>query len=213
MVSGDGEAEDLLRRGLGELGLPCGDRGIQDFLTYLGELRRWNRAYNLTGLRSDRDIVIKGFLDSLLFSRAIPSDVRTLADIGSGAGFPGIPLRIILPHIKVFLVEPTGKKAIFLRRVSHILGHEDTGVIERRIEEVQGLTVDVAVTRALFTVSEFMEKTGGLVREGGLLILSKGPKLEEELAGLPAGIASTHEYRLPFLDILRRIVVMKKDGA
>src|SRR3990172_1998107 len=110
-------AYELLKSGLKILDIPFTEEQIDAFLTYLEELKKWNRAYNLTGLKTDRDIIIKHFLDSLLFAKALPPEALTLADIGSGAGFPGIPIKIMFPHFAAFLVEPTQKQAVFLQHI------------------------------------------------------------------------------------------------
>lgn len=199
----------LLREGIGELGLDADEGQITSFMTYLSELMKWNRAYNLTGLKTCRDIVIKHFLDSLLFLKVMPAGVHTLADVGSGAGFPGIPLKIAAAGLKVYLIEPTQKKAVFLRHICSRLGLGGIEVINRRIEEVEGLKVDVAVTRALFSAGDFLEKAGHILNEGGILVLSKGPKAEEELKRIDAGRISMTDLRLPFSGISRHLVVVK----
>jgi 16S rRNA (guanine527-N7)-methyltransferase len=213
MVSSGGwteqEASGFLREGIRELGLRSGDGQIASFMTYLSELRKWNRAHNLTGLKRSGDIIIKHFLDSLLFIKVIPPGVRTLADVGSGAGFPGIPLKIAIPDLQVYLIEPTQKKAIFLRHICSRLGLEGIEVISGRIEGVEGLKVDVAVTRALFSVGDFLEKAGGILKEGGVLILSKGPKVDEEVKRLGPGEISLTRLRLPLSGITRHLVVVK----
>ncbi len=202
--------EDLLRRGLAEIGVPCGEEQTRAFLSYLSELKKWNRTYNLTGLKSDRDIVIKHFLDSLLFVKVFPEGVRTLADIGSGAGFPGVPIKIVIPDLKVVLLEPGRKKAAFLRHLRQMLSLGDLEIMESRIEEATGLSVDVAVTRALFTVRDFIEKTKWVLNESGVLILNKGPKLKEELRGLTNNNISVTDFTLPFENIIRHLVVVRE---
>lgn len=192
-----------------ELGLPAEEGQIASFMTYLSDLRKWSRAYNLTGLKTSADIVVKHFLDSLLFRRVLPSDVRSLADVGSGAGFPGIPLKISEPALKVYLIEPTQKKALFLRHVCARLRLDDVVVINRRIEEVEGLKVDAAVTRALFSAGDFVKKAGCILKAGGILVLSKGPKIDEELKGIEPGRVSLTDLRLPFSGITRHLVVVK----
>jgi 16S rRNA (guanine527-N7)-methyltransferase len=205
------DAGELLRAGIEEIGFGYSEKQIDAFITYLEELKKWNRAYNLTGLKTDRDIIIKHFLDSLLFAQAFPPETLTLADIGSGAGFPGIPIKIMFPDLSVFLIEPTQKKAIFLRHICSRLQLKNMEIIDKRIEEVKGLKVDVAVTRALFSISEFIEKTKDILNEKGILILSKGPGLDKELAGLPGqGLAriSSKDLNLPFGDVIRHIVIV-----
>jgi len=205
------DTSDLLKAGIEEIGFGCSEKQVDAFITYLEELKKWNKAYNLTGLKTDRDIIIKHFLDSLLFAHALPPEALTLADIGSGAGFPGIPIKIMFPDLSVFLIEPTRKKALFLQHVCSRLGLKNMEIINNRIEEVKGLTVDVAVTRALFSIREFIEKTKDILNKKGILILSKGPGLDKELAELPGqGLTriSRKDLSLPFGDVIRHIVIV-----
>jgi len=199
---------DLLKSGIEELGLRYSEKQAEAFMIYLEELKKWNKAYNLTALKTDRDIIIKHFLDSLLFAKTLPPGVLTLADIGSGAGFPGVPIKIMFPSLSVFLIEPTQKKAVFLRHISSKLQLQDVEIIDKRIEEVKGLQVDVSVTRALFSIKEFIEKTKDIINKNGILILSKGPGLEKELVGLEQGNISISDFKLPFGNVIRHIVIV-----
>lgn len=201
--------EDLLRTGLAELGIPFGEDQVRSFLAYLAELRKWNRAHSLTSLRTDRDIVVKHFLDSLLFLGAVPAHARSLADVGSGAGFPGVPIRIMRPDLRVVLIEPTKKKAVFLRHVCHLLGLDGVVVRDQRLEEIEDLRVDVAVTRALFSVKDFIVKTQAIVAAGGTLILSKGPDLDQEMKDLGQSRISVSTQRLPLDQAERSLVVIR----
>ena len=203
------DADGLLKAGLEELGLGYSEKQVHAFITYLEELKRWNKAYNLTALKTDRDIIIKHFFDSLLFAKALPPEASTLADIGSGAGFPGIPIKIMFPNLSVFLIEPTQKKTIFLRHICSKLQLLNIEIIDKRIEEVKGLTVDVAVTRALYSVKEFIEKTKDIISANGILILSKGPGLEKELEGLDQVGISISDLKLPVENIIRHMVVVR----
>jgi 16S rRNA (guanine527-N7)-methyltransferase len=200
---------DLLKKGLDLLELPHTGQQIEAFRSYFSELKKWNGAYNLTGLKTDRDIIIKHFLDSLLFLKVFPPHAASAADVGSGAGFPGIPVKIFLPFLKMFLIEPVGKKAIFLRHICSTLSLDGIEIVDKRIEEVERLKVDVVMTRALFTVRDFIEKTEGHINEGGVLILSKGPKLREELKGLEMLDIEVTDCRLPFDDAVRHLVVVR----
>lgn len=204
------ENEKLLASGIREIGLPSTPEQVTALITYLGELKKWSRAYNLTGLKTDRDIIIRNFLDSLLFCLVIPDELSSLADIGSGAGFPGIPIKILRPDLQVVLVEPTQKKALFLRHVCHGLGLKGIQVIDKRIEDVSGITVDALVTRALFTVKDFVKKAGHLLNANGIFILSKGPKLQEELDEAANLNTSVTDAALPFEKTVRHLVVVRK---
>jgi len=212
----ESETAELLRNGLKKLGLTVRDELISAFMMFLSELKRWNRAYNLTGLKKDEDIVIKHFLDSLLYLRAIPDGEIKVADIGSGAGFPGIPIKIIRPEIEIYLIEPTKKKSAFLRHITRQLSLNKTEVIEKRIEEVRAnqelsSSVDVAISRALFSIKEFIKKASYILKPGGTLILNKGPKVKEELKTLGNMRYELLDVALPLSQITRHIIVVTPD--
>ena len=202
---------EFLKKGIKELGLTVSDDQINAFITYLSELKKWNEAYNLTALKKDEDIVIKHFLDSLMFLKAMPEGGIKIADIGSGAGFPGIPIKIIRPEIEMYLIEPSKKKCAFLRHIVKQLHLRNTGVIEKRIEEVRvnqelPSPVDIAVSRALFDISEFVKKTSPIVKESGILVLNKGPKVKEELKTLKDIKYKLLTVNLPLSQITRYII-------
>jgi 16S rRNA (guanine527-N7)-methyltransferase len=199
----------LLRRGISELAIPFTEEQISAFLIYLEELKKWNRAYNLTGLKKDEEIIVKHFLDSLLFLKVFPHGIKKVADIGSGAGFPGIPIRIVSPDLTLFLVEPARKKTVFLRHIVSKLCLSDTEVIDARIEDIKGLMVDAAMTRALFSVEEFQKKAGRILNKKGVLILNKGPKLQGELKGLDMENISIADLELPFQKVIRHLVIVR----
>lgn len=204
---------ELLKNGLIELALTPSEDQTNAFMIYLSELKRWNKAYNLTGLEKDEDIIIKHFLDSLLYLKAMPAGEIKVADIGSGAGFPGIPIKIIRPEIEMYLIEPSGKKSAFLRYIIRQLRLQNIEVIEKRIEEIKvnqelSSPVDIAVTRALFNVKEFIRKVSHIVKKGGILILNKGPKVKEEQKTLKEVKHEILTLRLPLTDIKRHIVIV-----
>lgn len=207
------DVEGLLEKGLKELGYVPEMDIVRSFMTYLSELKRWNKAYSLTSLRKDEDIVIRHFLDSLLYLKAMPESTTRVADVGSGAGFPGIPIGIIRPEIEMYLIEPSRKKSAYLRHIKRQLGLRKISVIEKRIEEVEvdnelPLPVDVAVTRALFSIKDFFKKTSHIVRQGGILILNKGPKVKEEINLLKDIRCRVLTFSLPLSNMKRNIVVV-----
>jgi 16S rRNA (guanine527-N7)-methyltransferase len=203
-------ADELLRDGLKILDIPFTEEQVPQFLLYLTELKKWNRVYSLTALKTDSDIVIKHFLDSLLFLKVLPPHVRSIADIGSGAGFPGLPLKIMRPDIAVFLIEPVQKKALFLEHMQRQLKVDGLSVRHCRIEDTQDLQVDAAVTRALFSVEEFIGKAERILENNGVLILSKGPKLKDELRGLETSDITRIKIVLPFEKSIRHLVILEK---
>ncbi|MDI6889450.1 MAG: 16S rRNA (guanine(527)-N(7))-methyltransferase RsmG [Thermodesulfovibrionales bacterium] len=220
------DAKELLKRGLEELGFVPEIDQLRAFITYLSELKKWNKAYNLTSLRKDKDIVTKHFLDSSLYLKAMPDGEIRVADVGSGAGFPGIPIKIIRPEIEMYLIEPSRKKSAFLRHITRQLELKKIEVIEKRIEDVRVVresyplkegnfargtlsplrAVDVAVTRALFSIKDFIKKASHIVKKGGILILNKGPKVNEEVKILRDIKYGMLILSLPLTDIKRYIV-------
>ena len=214
----DKRLNGLLKKGLMELGFMPSEEQTNTFMTYLSELKKWNRAYNLTGLKEDKDIIIKHFFDSLLYLKALPDGEIKVADIGTGAGFPGIPIKIIRPEIDMYLIEPSRKKSAFLRHIIRQLRLEKIQVIEKRIEEIRlnqelAELVDVAVTRALFSIKDFMKKASHIVKEGGTLILNKGPKVDEELKKLQDVKYEILPINLPFSDIKRYLIIVYQGSA
>jgi 16S rRNA (guanine527-N7)-methyltransferase len=211
------EIKELLKIGLEESGLLPSNEQIDAFMTYLSELKKWNKAYNLTGLEKDEDIVIKHFLDSLLYLRAIPPGQTRIADAGSGAGFPGIPVKIMRPQTEIYLIEPSQKKTAFLRHVIRRLAMEKIEVIESRVEQIEvnqelTLPVDIALTRALFSIGDFIKKAAHIVKYGGSLVLNKGPKVKEELKNLRGVHYDLQTVTLPLTGITRYLVIVRLNG-
>ncbi len=176
---------DTIRRGTSELSLQ--DLSLEKpFLEYFRELKRWSRGYNLTGLEDEADIALDLFIDSLLYLKVIPppdGSARKLLDIGSGAGFPGLVLKIARPDLETTLLEPSRKKAAFLRQVASRLELRDVRVLEMRVEEFSrtGDIFDFITTKALFSGYDFIRKTIPLRQKGTLLLMNKGPRYREEL--------------------------------
>jgi len=207
--------EKLLKKGLRKIGIPYTKDQIDAFLIYLAELKKWNRAYSLTALKTEEDIVIKHFLDSALYLRAIPRNALKLADIGTGAGFPGIPIKIIRPHIEMNLIESSRKKAAFLRHILRSIGLDSIEVLEGRIEDLgkeHERNHDIIVSRATFNIKEFLDIACPYLKEDGMLIISKGPRVSKELEEYPSAkkaIKNVLRFRLPFIMAERNLVVLR----
>jgi len=192
--------------------LDCDVQQVHLFMKYLSELKRWNQAYSLTSLETDADIIERHFLDSLLYLCAIPDGHVRIVDIGSGAGLPGIPIKIMRPESEVHLIEPSRKKASFLRHVVKMLQLRGVEVIERRVEEIDYREIDVALSRALFSIRDFVRKASPMVRENGRMILSKGPKVNVELkeAGIDNLSYEVLSLKLPLTGAKRFLIVVYK---
>src|SRR5262249_7174836 len=146
------------------------------FSTYLDLLLRWNERINLTAITEPRAILDRHFLDSLVAASAIEGPGR-LIDVGSGAGFPGVPIALVRPGLHVTLLEPTQKKAAFLRALLHALPGLAALVDQRRMEQiVQGTTArfDWAISRATFPPEDWLKEGAPLLRPGGTLMVMTG---------------------------------------
>jgi 16S rRNA (guanine527-N7)-methyltransferase len=190
-----GWPEDLLRAGAERLGVRLDPAQVEAFGRYLAELLHWSSQINLTGLRGPEEIVRGGFLDSLSCLALLPRDAHRALDIGPGAGFPSIPLKIARPHFAITLVEASRKKASFLRHVTRCLALSDVRVVQERAEHLarnpeEVRVYDVAFARAVAPPEKQALLALPFLRLGGLFVAQVGqaPVLPE--AGMwPAGEA------------------------
>jgi 16S rRNA (guanine527-N7)-methyltransferase len=201
------ELRSELDAGLAALGL---DPALaMPLLAYLALLDRWNRTYNLTAIRDPREMVGKHLLDSLAMHAYLGAG--SLADLGAGAGLPGIPLAIAKPALQVTLVESNGKKARFLREAVRTLGLANARVAESRAESLdEPGAYDAITARALATLPLIIELGGHLLKPGGRLLAMKGTVPDDEIAGLPAGwrVQTVHPLTVPGLAAERHLVVV-----
>jgi 16S rRNA (guanine527-N7)-methyltransferase len=182
---------ELLMAEAGRVGVTLEGCAVDAFGRYLALLQAWNRKINLTAIRQPRDVVQKHFVDSLATVPLLPEAGR-LIDVGSGGGFPGIPIAIARPALEVTLLEATGKKAAFLRAAVHGLSLA-CRVLESRVERVAGEEegeFDVAVSRATFTPASWLEWGRRLVRNGGTVVAMTGRETP------PPGAVEVRSYTL-----------------
>lgn len=172
----------------------------EEFKKYLHLLQKWNKTYNLTSILNENEIVIKHFEDSLATLSFWPQ-VRTVLDIGCGAGFPGIPLKIELPLLNVALCDSNRKKTDFCEAVIRELKLQNIKTFHGRAEDPKTVahlgTFDLVISRATFKLPEFLEISRPYLRTGGLAIAMKGPDWRKDpgVENLPAPLFQFH-YRL-----------------
>ena len=200
-----------LARGLEQLGIALPPRAGEQLLHYLALLGKWNRIYNLTAIRDPLDMVSHHLLDSLAVvpHLALPDGAR-LADAGSGAGLPGIPLALAKPQWQVALIEANQKKAAFLRQARIALGLSNVEVHERRVEAWQPAeSFALVISRAFTCLADFIATCRHLVAPGGMLAAMKGKHPQAELADLPADVHCEAVIALdvPFLEAERHLVL------
>jgi 16S rRNA (guanine527-N7)-methyltransferase len=195
----------LLIQGLAALGLPLSTTQQKQILRHVELLRQWNKAFNLLGRDDDASIIVHDVLDSLALYRFIAGS--PVLDMGSGAGFPGIPLAIGLPQHRFTLLEPNGKKAAFLRQVVLDLQLSQVTVLQARAEQVRQ-TFHTVPARALASLPEFAAMAMPLLQEHGMLLAMQGKKIAD-----PSPHDGIHHLQVPFLDEQRAVVVRVKNAT
>jgi 16S rRNA (guanine527-N7)-methyltransferase len=190
------------------------------FEEYLKELLVWNKRFNLTSITDPEEIELKHFKDSLSISQVIDLTDQAIIDIGTGAGFPGIPLKIKYPDIQLTLVEATRKKVKFLRSVILKLDLKDVEIIWGRAEEVakeKREQFDIAISRAVAKLNILSELALPFVKVGGFFIAYKEEKVEDEIKTadnaikvLGGKIKEIKKLKLPGSDIIRSLVIIEK---
>ncbi|MCC7358015.1 MAG: 16S rRNA (guanine(527)-N(7))-methyltransferase RsmG [Anaerolineales bacterium] len=215
--------EHLINGAKALLGLELTRDQIAAFQTYTDELRAWNARFNLTAITDDADIQVKHFLDSLsLLPLLRPGAPGRLIDVGAGAGFPGLPLKIMRPELAVTLVEATGKKAKFCEAVAARLGLTGVTVVNARAEDVgqdpaHRERYDWAVARAVAALPVLAEYLLPLVKIGGQAVAQKGANAPHEAQAAAAAVsllgggpAQLRPVALPGVAEARYVVVYPK---
>lgn len=200
-----------LQRGLEMLGVPADGTLVKTLLDYLVLLLEWNRAYNLTAVRTPEAMLPLHLLDSLSVAPHVSGD--SLSDIGSGAGLPGIPLALLHPARRVRLIESNGKKARFLRHVVRTLALDNVDVLQLRAEAVPALPAqDMVIARALSSLADLVRLGGPMLKSEGELLAMKGRLPQDEIDALPSGwtLAATHVLQVPGLDAERHLLVLRR---
>jgi 16S rRNA (guanine527-N7)-methyltransferase len=209
------EIFELLIKGSSQLGMSLTKGHALSFYQYLIELRAWGRKMNLISRSADREIVIKDFLDSITAQEHFFRGA-SLLDLGSGAGFPGIPLKIVRADLKVVLLELMQKKVYFLKNVVRVLdlgGIEIYRAGEKEVEKNLWGKFDFVISRALGSLDKFAVVALPFLKQGGILLAMKGKKGEDELGKtLPVlvkmglNVILLHRFRLPILGHQRILI-------
>jgi len=199
-----------LDEGLAALALPAALAA--PLLDYLALLQRWNRTYNLTAVRDPQEMVTRHLLDSLTLVPFLEG-LDSLADLGTGAGLPGIPLALALPALRVILVEANGKKVRFLREVARTLQLDNLDIVHSRIEAFHPPAPVAAITaRALGTLTGILALGGHLLAPHGRLLAMKASAFHDEIAALPPAwqVQAIHPLTVPGLHGTRHLVIVTR---
>ena len=203
-------ASDLLGAGLSSLGLdPCHKPALVE---YLDLLQKWNKPFNLTAVRSKREMVIKHLLDSLSVMPNLEL-VRRVCDVGTGAGLPGIPLAIYLPDTHFVLLDSNGKKTRFLQQVVNQLDLKNVEVVQDRVEKYQPQErFDVVISRAFADLNRMCRVTDHLLSDDGRWLAMKSQTAESEISDLDLDftVQKTVNLKVPFLNDARMLAIVKQ---
>ena len=200
-----------LAEGLSALGIALAPGQVEALLRLVDELADWNARFNLTAIKEPAAVVDKHLLDSLAVLPHLKG--LSIADIGTGAGFPGLPLAIADPDRRFTLVESTGKKANFVRHAARVLDLPNVEVVQARAEAYRpARPFDGVIARALGSLADFVRVAGHLAGRGGRLLAMKGKTPEAEIEALPPGwkVIAVHPVAVPGLDAERCLVEIGK---
>ena len=216
--------EEILAARADEAGIPLTAEQIGQFSVYNEMLLDWNTRMNLTALTAPEDVAVKHIIDSLTaYDAALFDGARTLIDVGTGAGLPGIPLAVYAPHLTVTLLDSLNKRVRFLTEVTAAMGLQNVRCIHARAEEAartaeHRAAYDIAVSRAVARLPVLLEYTLPFVRVGGTLLALKGRAYAEEQKEarraaevLGGGRITARPVHLPGLDDVRAILTVTKE--
>lgn len=218
------EFEKEIKYYLKELNIDLSEEQITQFFDYMNLLIEWNNVMNLTGITEPKEIILKHFIDSLTVLDKI-SKTSKIIDVGTGAGFPGVPIKIACPETKVVLLDSLNKRINFLNEVINKLNLKNIQTIHGRAEDLgkdknYREKFDIAIARAVAPLNILLEYLMPFVKIGGNSICMKGSNSTEEITNsknaikiLEGEIVNSTEFTIPKTEIKRTIIEIKKKKA
>lgn len=207
------QLQPRLQAGCSALGLSVTDKQSEQLLTYIALIEKWNKAYNLTAIKSVDEMLGLHLLDSLSVAPHINQD--RLIDVGTGAGLPGIPLAIVLPHKHFTLLDTNSKRTRFMLQAKGELGLDNISVVKSRVEAYQAEPkYDAVLSRAFASLIDMIQGCEHLLTQNGLYLAMKGLEPTEEYPLLPdsAKLVEVKPLVVPEVSAQRHLVVVQKDS-
>ena len=207
--------EQQLADGIKQQSLNITEEQQQKLIQFVALLSKWNKVYNLTSIRNKKEMVTLHLLDSLIvlpfFDGAKASPIKSVLDVGTGGGIPGIPLAICLPNIEFVLLDARAKKIRFIQTAIAQLGLKNVTAIHARVEDYngpEGKKFDRIISRAFASLEDMLNYCQHVCQPDGRFLAMKGQILEEEIAQLPEGfkIDELNELKVPGLNAQRHLV-------
>ncbi|MBR4394353.1 MAG: 16S rRNA (guanine(527)-N(7))-methyltransferase RsmG [Oscillospiraceae bacterium] len=215
--------EQILKEGFREYGLPVSEDSIEKYRRYCGFLLETNKVMNLTSIEGEDDTAKLHFLDCAALLKYAELEGKSLIDVGTGAGFPGLALKIVQPDIRLTLLDSLDKRIGFLKKTCEMLGLEDVECIHARAEEIPAgfrENFDAVASRAVARLNVLAELCLPYVKEGGIFIAMKGPEVDEELDEAKPAIKilggkteAVHKYTVSGTDIIHSAIIIRKISA
>ena len=197
----------------GAFGTPLAPASADRLLKLIDELARWNRTYNLTAITRREEMITHHLLDSLSVQSALRG--MTVADVGTGAGFPGLPLAVVEPERRFTLIDSNNKKVRFVSHAAHLLGLSNVTAVHSRSESFKAVDAfDTVIARAFAALPELLTLVAPLCGQQTRVLAMKGKRPDDEIAGVPSAwrILEVRPLSVPGLNAERHLVVVQRAG-